>query len=122
MVRSQRALTNDARPETGPAWSPDGRQILFSVTAGGRAEIFVMNADGSDQRQLTQSETGSSRTAFWSPDGKQIVFSTNRDGNEEVYLMAADGSGARNVSNHCGGGHPRRLDVRWPRGALSLYA
>ncbi len=56
-----------------------------------------MNADGSDQRHLTEEYDAH---PSWSPDGKQIAFETNRDGNWEIYLMNVDGSGLVNISNH----------------------
>ena len=70
---TERELDHDA------AWSPDGTQIAFvrhsrdSVSAP--ADIFVMNADGSNLRQLTTTPA-IDRTPRWSPDGKQIVFSS----------------------------------------------
>ena len=80
------------------AWSPDGQKILFvRARPGARAkvnDIYVMNADGSGQRKLT--ERG--HDPRWSPDGTRISFVTNRDGNVELYVMNADGSGQVNVS------------------------
>ena len=77
---------------TGPAWSPDGRQIAFVSDRDGNWEIYVMNADGSSQTNLTNDlpdDTG----PVWSPDGRQIAFVFCRDGSYEIYVMNADGSG-----------------------------
>jgi Tol biopolymer transport system component len=89
------------RPDGGSAaWSPDGQKILFvRARRGTRAkvnDIYVMNADGSGQRKLT--ERG--HDPRWSPDGEKISFVTNRDGNNEIYVMNADGSGQVNVSHN----------------------
>ena len=57
-------------------WSPDGKQIAFDRTGNGPAaggDIWVMNADGSDQRELTDNPDDNFGSA-WSPDGKQIAF------------------------------------------------
>ncbi len=65
-----------------PAWSPDGRRIAFmspgESTEGSQYDIYVMNADGTDVRRLTDSPADDGWPA-WSPDGRQIVFSSERD-------------------------------------------
>jgi Tol biopolymer transport system component len=57
-----------------PAWSPDGTRIAFVTTRNGRAEIFVMQADGSDQKTLVSRPNGSTIDARWSPDGSHMAF------------------------------------------------
>jgi TolB protein len=80
------------------AWSPSGKQIAFSTVpeGGSDPEIFVMNADGSGVRQLTDSP-GLDIWPDWFPDGKQIAFTSARDGFPNVYVMNADGSGQHPV-------------------------
>ena len=56
---------------SSPQWSPDGTKILFTIDT----QIWVMNADGSNQRQLTQTAGIESQAPSWSPDGTKIVFS-----------------------------------------------
>jgi TolB protein len=73
-----------------PAWSPDGRKIAFDRGRG----IFVMNADGSGQRRLTQF----GRQALWSPDGRMIAFRSWGADNVEIFVMNADGSGLQNLT------------------------
>jgi Tol biopolymer transport system component len=77
---------------SSPAWSPDGRRIAYD---SGR-EIYVMNADGTQNRRLTR--TAGSRSNYsgdprWSPDGKKIVYvySPISDG-DRIRIMDADGS------------------------------
>jgi hypothetical protein len=78
-----------------PRWSPDGARIAFVMSPRGRlhsrADIYVMNADGSDLRQLT--DTVDSSAPAWSPDGSQIVFVRNEG--HELVVMDADGSNER---------------------------
>ncbi|HMA45761.1 MAG TPA: hypothetical protein VKP11_00900, partial [Frankiaceae bacterium] len=56
----QAQLTTSAGPDQDPSWSPDGRQIAFSSERNGPRQIFVMNADGSDQRPIPSDATWSS--------------------------------------------------------------
>ena len=77
-----------AKSGTQPRFSPDGRQIVFN--RGG--EIWTMNADGSDQKQLIQA----SEPAFapvWSPNGRMIAFF--RGTRPQLYVTNVDGSDQR---------------------------
>jgi Tol biopolymer transport system component len=80
-----------------PAWSPDGRKIAFVSRRDGNSEIYVINADGSGQENLTQHPARDSHPS-WSRDGRKLAFESRRDGNSEIYVMNADGSGLRNVT------------------------
>ncbi len=80
-----------------PAWSPDGRKLAFVSRRDGNSEIYVINADGSGQENLTQHPARDSHPS-WSPDGRKLAFVSRRDGNSEIYVMNADGSGLRNVT------------------------
>jgi Tol biopolymer transport system component len=87
-----------------PHWSPDGTKILFTRQKDGSQEIWVMNADGTNQTKLTNDGDGLLCTtgktwdenASWSPDGKKIIFTSSRASNgfnESLYTMNADGTG-----------------------------
>jgi Tol biopolymer transport system component len=80
-----------------PAWSRDGRTIVFVSWRDGNGEVYAMNADSSEPRNLTQHPAKDVRPA-WSPNGRRIAFVSRRDGNAEVYVMNADGSGKRNLT------------------------
>jgi Tol biopolymer transport system component len=77
-----------------------GGVIAFSSSRDGNEEIYVMNADGSDQRRLTN-DPAYDHLPNWSPDGERIVFTTDRIGDFETYVMNADGSNAQSLG---GGG------------------
>ena len=80
-----------------PAWSRDGRTIVFVSWRDGNGEVYAMDADGSRPRNLTQHPAKDVQPA-WSPDGRRIAFVSRRDGNSEVYVMDADGSKKRNLT------------------------
>ncbi|MDA1017076.1 MAG: hypothetical protein O3A00_21785 [Planctomycetota bacterium] len=84
-----------------PKYSPDGRQIVFTSRRDDDFEVYLMNADGSAQRRLTDSP-GIDTHASFSPDGKQIVFTSARDRDYEIYTMKLDGSDQRRITNHAG--------------------
>ncbi|MCZ6693360.1 MAG: FG-GAP-like repeat-containing protein, partial [Bacteroidetes bacterium] len=90
--------TNYFEWDTYPSFSPDGRQILWrkileddSTPNGLNSEIFVMDRDGSRERNLTNYPAFDGYPA-WSPDGTHIVFVSNRQGGEKIYTMKGDGS------------------------------
>jgi Tol biopolymer transport system component len=87
-----------------PSFSPDGRRIVFTSRRDRDYEIYVMNADGSEQRRLTHSR-GIDMNPVFSPDGRRIAYTSNRDGNYEIYVMDADGRNPQRVTRH-----PERSD------------
>ncbi len=85
-------LTSHSAYDGEAVWSPDGSQILFTSTRTNVPELWVMNADGSDKRQLTNMPF--SQSAAWSPDGEHIAFSSDEDKNGwlEAWVMDKDGT------------------------------
>lgn len=76
-----------ATEDINPAWSPTGDLIAFQSVRDGQAEIYVMDSDGSNQRNVTNHEVWDSFPG-WSPDGTQITFTSGRDGDDEIYSLA----------------------------------
>ena len=72
-------------------WSPDGERILFASDREDDMEVYVMDTDGRNVTQLTDSGDGSAWPIGWSANGKFIVFESDRDGDDEIYVMDADG-------------------------------
>jgi M6 family metalloprotease-like protein len=93
-----RNLSNTRGSDTAPAWSPDGSQIAFASQRAGTDDIYVMDADGTNVRQLTFGMEA--HFPSWSPDGTEIAFmgvAPDDSINLDVWIVAVDG------------GEPRRL-------------
>ena len=74
-------------------------KIAFSSNRTGDNEIYVMNANGTEQTRLTTNPANDDFPA-WSPDGLKIAFNSYRDGNTEIYVMNADGTGQTRLTNN----------------------
>jgi dipeptidyl aminopeptidase/acylaminoacyl peptidase len=68
-----RLFINSGKKDRHPRWSPDGKRILFESTRSGDGQLWVIDLDGGEARQLTTIST-SAGNALWSPDGKLIAF------------------------------------------------
>jgi len=91
-----RALREGLAYEIQPRFSPDGSKILFTSDAGGGDNIWVMNRDGSDARQITDEDFRLLNNAFWLPDGNFFVakkhFSSTRSlGAGEIWMYHISG-------------------------------
>ncbi|HEX6574280.1 MAG TPA: hypothetical protein VF042_04850 [Gemmatimonadaceae bacterium] len=114
-------LTNTPGYDGGAWWSPDGTKIVYRanhptdsaevkayrdllgqhLVRPSKVELFVMNADGSDQRQITRLG-GANFGPSWTPDGRRIIFSSNyqnpRSGNFDLFMVDADGSNLEQIT------------------------
>jgi Tol biopolymer transport system component len=105
----QRNLTPKPGDQGEPRWSPHGRAILFTAAPPGQprspsgwpySDVYLMNADGSGQRNLTHTPEGGESDPSWSPDGQHIAFTrlTAPPWELTIVVMNADGSGKRAVT------------------------
>lgn len=107
----QRQLTSSVSPEwwdTGfprdgnsdPQWAPDGRKIVYVSHKNIKPEIFIMNADGSNQKRLTKAEYRDEHPEV-TPDGNYILFASRRSDMMEggICVMNLDGSNQKVISN-----------------------
>ncbi len=66
-------LTNDSARESAPAWSPDGKSLAFLSRRGGKTQVWLMDRESREFRQITHSETDVS-SFVWSPDGGRMAY------------------------------------------------
>jgi Tol biopolymer transport system component len=72
--------------------------LAFVNGTGGKAEIYVVNSNGSGLQRLTSNSVADTDPA-WSPDGSRIAFTSERDGNREIYVMNANGTNPVRLTN-----------------------
>jgi Tol biopolymer transport system component len=87
-----------------PGFSPDGARIAFTSSRQGDADIWVMNANGSQQRPLLRKAGSFETTPRWSRDGTRIAFAALGPRTSDVWVVRADGSGPRRLVS--GGADP----------------
>lgn len=81
----------DARIIGGPEVAPDGHRVAFSVEQRGRTLLYVMNADGTNARVVTESLELRGAPA-WTPDGQSITSGANVDGTPHLFRISLDGT------------------------------
>lgn len=81
----------------GISWSPDGK-IVYGAALNGNSDIWMMDADGSHNRQLTNDEAADSMPVI-SADGADVFFISNRSGQRNIWRMKTDGSGQKQLTD-----------------------
>ncbi|MCC6628596.1 MAG: S9 family peptidase [Chloroflexi bacterium] len=117
------ALVYDLPQAGEPQVSPDGRQILYTLTTLNRAapaiesQLWRCDSDGGNARRLTWSGARNSG-GRWSPDGRQIAFVSDRVPGSGLFVLPADGGEARELTRH-----PQTIDqLAWsPDGQRLAY-
>jgi TolB protein len=112
-----RRLTNAPPLNQMASWSPNGKQLAFMSQRAGYVSVFVMNSDGTDQRNLTPKDPSDldsdwiSRAPSWSTNGRQVYFMSSRPStglDTEIFVVNADGTGTTRITHSIGvDGSPR---------------
>ena len=121
--RAKQLTTGTGRQDGFPSvnWTTDGR-IIYVSNASGSRHIWIMNGDGSDQRQLTEGAY-EDQGSHVSPDGRYIVFTSNRSGTFHIYRINIDGSNLKQLTNGTGEASPfYSPDGKWVLCSSSDYS
>jgi Tol biopolymer transport system component len=98
-----RRLTDAHGYDAEGSYSPDGRHIVFCSNRGGAddLELYVMDADGKNVRQLTHAPGCYNGGPFFSPDGQRVIFRSDRKKKDhlQLYVINADGTGERALTD-----------------------
>jgi Tol biopolymer transport system component len=100
---NQRQITFNAFDDEHPAWSPDGKRIVFArdfdpIVGQFDEDLFTMDADGTNEKNRTNTPGVNEFEPVWSPTGRTIAFASDRDGDGEIYRMRPNGSGVRQLT------------------------
>jgi tricorn protease-like protein len=98
-----RRLTDAPGYNAEGSYSPDGKHIVFCSNRSGAKnfELYVMDADGKNVRQLTHAPNCYNGGPFFSPDGKRVIFRSDRKEKDslQLYVINADGTGERALTD-----------------------
>jgi len=93
-----RRLTELPGPESDPALSPDGRQLVYTSAAAGNSDLYLLRVGGGRAINLTASSPEADEQAAFSPDGETIAFRSSRDGGG-LFVMGATGESVRRLTD-----------------------
>jgi TolB protein len=82
---------------TSASYSPDGRQIVCTLSHDGNSEIYLLDARGGSPQRLTNSR-GIDTSPTWSPTGREISFTSDRTGTPQIHIMDREGGGLRRLN------------------------
>jgi TolB protein len=99
----RRRLTDAPGYDAEGSYSPDGKHIVFCSNRSGEKnlELYIMDADGRNVRQLTKAPGCYNGGPFFSPDGKRVIFRSDRKKKDhlQIYVINADGTGERALTD-----------------------
>jgi Tol biopolymer transport system component len=97
-------LTDSPGYDAEGSYAPDGRHIVFCSQRQGDLELYVMDADGKNVRQLTHAPGCYNGGPFFSPDGKRVIFRADRKKKDflQIHVINANGSGERALTDNEG--------------------
>jgi len=105
-------IASDTTSSEDVAWTPEGR-IVYRANVGDSAEIWVLNSDGSNAKQVTSGARVSGGLTV-SPNGRNIFFTSDRAGHSNIWRVDADGSNLKQLTSGDGEYYPQSTpDGQW---------
>ena len=99
-TRKLKRLTEGDNFDADPAWSPDGRTLLFGAKRAGEVHLYVMDANGENERQIGAKETNFGLVfPAWFPDGSKIAYTEKFDAPLEIFVSGLEGEGKKQITN-----------------------
>ncbi|HEY2990347.1 MAG TPA: Tol-Pal system beta propeller repeat protein TolB [Candidatus Binatia bacterium] len=94
-------VTNNRSINLSPAWSPDGRMLLYTSYRSGQRNLYLYDVVSGKETRIAE-QNGSSIGGKWSPDGQTIAVSFERAGNTDLYLLDRSGRTLRRLTEDKG--------------------
>jgi TolB protein len=82
---------------SAPAWSPDGRRLALTLSAGGSPDIYILDLAAKNLQRLTSGPSIDTEPS-WMPDGKSLLFTSDRSGGAQIYHVSANGGKAQRLT------------------------
>lgn len=115
--RQAKKLVASTAWEDFPAIAPRGDHLAFASNRTGENEVWTVNADGSDPREVTFHRGPVVTSPQWSPDGTRIAFSSQVGDNRDIYVIRSDGSQSNRITT----GPSEERSPSWSHDGRSLY-
>jgi len=97
--RRDQVLLRSDEPILSPAWSPDGRELVYVSFESGRPAIYRQVISSGERRRLTRFE-GLNSAPAWSPDGQSLLATLSKDGSADIYHLPLDSLQPRRLTRH----------------------
>ncbi len=109
-------LIASSRIDSNPTVSPDGGRLVFESNRSGSAELWISDADGGAQRQLTANAPPMAGSAQWSPEGTQLAMPAVVEGRVQIFLVSPESGALTQVTQD----DSHKFNPRWSRDGKSI--
>lgn len=94
----RRVVANFKGSNSAPAWSPNGQNLVVTLSRDGGSQMFLISASGSGEPRRLSTSASIDTEAVFAPDGQSIYFVSDRGGSPQIYRMSTAGGAAQRVS------------------------